>query len=351
MCPILSYLLNEGRFLPTTSALIEGLALQLKNLGVPISRIMTVIWTLHPQVQAINTVWEEGVVSSKFFPHGAHLSETFQSSPVKKLMEGEPFFRRKIEDTACPMDFQVLHDLKARGTTDYLISQLQFSDHSRHAISWSTKNPGGFSEDIIQRILNLQPVLSMVLEQHQRGQIAKTLLQTYVGTVTGAEVLEGRIRRGDRRELDVVLMMADMRNFTHQTSVLPIAELLGRLDHFFDTGVRAVYSHKGEVLKFIGDALLAVFPMDQDDAGALALSAAEELMGGLKEVEAGVALHRGEVTWGNIGGESRLDFTAIQEPILLSDPMAQLIPTRSLKPLGVWPLRGLLEPWPLFAPV
>lgn len=362
-CPVMHWLMYEGRFSRTMLELIEGLALQLRAVGVPVSRVMTAVRTLHPMVMTINVIWEEGEVMTRLRPHGSERETGYQTSPIRLIFEGSPMFRRRLIDADCPLDFPILHDLKARKTTDYLISALFFSDRSRHALSWSTRDEAGFTDEMIALLVGLEPMLASVLEHHQRHEITRTLLQTYVGTTTGQEVLSGKIKRGDRREMDTVILLADMRNFTTQASTLSRGELLARLDSFFDASVRAIHQNQGDVLKFIGDAILAVFPIDAADA---AVVAAEAILHNPDQIEAGIALHRGEVIWGNIGSEARLDFTVIgtavngtarmadlckslHEPVLISGELARLLrrPTRSL---GAHSLRGLSEPWALYAP-
>lgn len=358
------WLARVGRFLPSLEALLDGWSLQLRANGIPVDRVLGLLVTLHPQIRAVNFYWRDGVSEVVDRLHGEERSPGFLASPGYAVVyAGTDVIRRRLLDG--PDDFPVLGDLRGQGFTDYLMMGLEFSDRSRHAISYATRAPEGFSDEQIQALLALEAPLSTLLELLRQRSIAATLLRTYVGPRTGEEVLHGHIRRGDRRELDAVVMLADMRDFTALTAALPRAALLARLDAFFGVGVAAVHERGGEVLKFIGDALLAVFPAG-DGAAKVALEASEALLAGLDpETRVGVALHRGEVTYGNVGGPDRLDFTVIGPAVNATARMADLCKVlgedllisqgvaaeldRPLRPLGLHALRGLPEPFALYA--
>ena len=366
MTPSVSeWLSRTGRFLPTMEELLDGFCLQLQAHGVPVNRVSGLIVTLHPQIRAVNLYWRDGVTEIVDRVHGEERSPQYISSPGYAVIEGrQALVRRRLNEGAD--DFPVLAELREQGFTDYLMMALEFSDRSRHGISYTTRAPGGFTDQDVGFLLGLEPQLSTLLELLRQRSIASVLLRTYVGVRTGEEVLHGRIQRGDRRELDAVVMVADMRDFTSLTASLPREQLLARLDGFFGVGVEAIHSNGGEVLKFIGDALLAVFPAG-DDAARRAWRAATILLSGLPpDTRAGVALHRGEVIYGNVGGPDRLDFTVIGTAVNATARIADqckvlhedLLATEAvavdldvpLRRLGSVPLRGLEEALTLFAP-
>jgi adenylate cyclase len=204
---------------------------------------------------------------------------------------------------------------------------VRFSGNRINAVSVATDRPNGFTDAEIERFKGLVPLLALVLEVKETRRIASTLLDTYLGRDAGRRVLGGLIRRGDGITIAAALWYCDLRNFTATTEALSRAETISLLNDYFECMVAPVHRHGGEVLKFIGDALLAIFPMvddlDRDRACQAALAAAEEALadldrlnhrrqaGGRPTLEAGIALHAGAVTYGNIGAPDRLDFTVI----------------------------------------
>jgi adenylate cyclase len=247
---------------------------------------------------------------------------------------------------------------------------LTFSDGRIHALTLATDAPAGFDVESLGHLHELLPLLSRLVEVHALRHTARVLLDTYLGAHTGARVLDGLIRRGDGEVIPAVVWWADLRGSTALAERLSRQEYLWLLNRFFECTAGSVVERGGEVLKFIGDAVLAIFPLKgQPDAGRRALDAvnealrriaqlnAERDMGGADPVDAAIALHQGEVSYGNIGIPGRLDFTVtgpavnevarleglskqLGQRVVASDAFARLVPG-SLVSLGRHPLRGV----------
>src|SRR5262249_32644628 len=212
--------------------------------------------------------------------------------------------------------------LRSEGFTDYFAMPLHFSTGEIQVASWATRQPSGFSNDDQGALAVLAGPLARVIEAHSMRHRAVTLLDVYVGRQAGARVLAGHIRRGDPESIHAAIWLSDLRGFTQLAGLLPPQDLIALLNRYFDRQVPAIETHGGEVLKFMGDGLLAIFPIDGGGATAVcdaALAAAREARAGILDLErsfgvgslkvdrgpgqpCGLALHLGEVLYGNVGG-------------------------------------------------
>ncbi|HUJ63351.1 MAG TPA: adenylate/guanylate cyclase domain-containing protein, partial [Kofleriaceae bacterium] len=237
--------------------------------------------------------------------------------------------RRRI-DRASAREFPVLGDLAAEGYTDYLCAPLVFTNGEVHGAAFATRHPAGFSDAELADIRHVLRPLARIAEIFALRRVATNLLSTYVGHDSGARILAGRITRGDVETIRAVIWFSDLRGFTAMATTRSPSEIIEVLNELFDCQVPAIDHHGGEVLKFIGDGLLAIFPLADDGDVATrcadALAAARDAFGALDArntkapvaIEFGLALHVGEVAYGNIGGASRLDFTAIGTAVNLA---------------------------------
>ncbi|HQY60785.1 MAG: adenylate/guanylate cyclase domain-containing protein [Myxococcales bacterium] len=331
----LHYLHGEARATPATAALIEGYVRALRADGVPVDRAFYVIPTLHPQVAAWNFVWEgEGrPVREIARAWAAVLGAEFAASPLRSIQLGtHAVIRRPLADPACPADFAIVGDLRADGFTDYLIAGTRHTVSAGFgAVSVATRAPGGFTDEALALVLSTVGWLEPILDAHVMARIARTLLTTYLGADAGARVLRGAVKRGDGEPIHAAVSFTDLRDFTVLSDRLASAELLALLNDYFDCVVGAVQAHGGEVLKFVGDAVLAVFRSsvgDERRACLAALAAAREAFeraqaknaarAGSALLEFGTSIHLGEVMYGNIGGPDRLDFTVIGPAVNLA---------------------------------
>jgi adenylate cyclase len=252
--------------------------------------------------------------------------------------------RRQLADPDNAEEFSIFRDLRAEGATDYLATPLIFTNGSVHVATWSTQQVGGFTDAQIAGIETIVRPLARVAEIRALQRTATNLLDTYVGHHAGERILAGRIRRGYTEAIHSVIWLSDMRGFTSMADQLPPQMLVDLLNRYFDCQVPAILKHGGEVLKFIGDGLLAIFPLaegtvDAREACDSALAAAREAqvnidaidtidtptnIGQVHGIRFGLALHLGEVLYGNIGSGNRLDFTCIGPAVNLAARLEKL---------------------------
>lgn len=381
-CAVAEWLLHEARDLEDAGAVIGGFCQRLVAEGFPLFRLFVTIRTLHPQVFATGYQWHRGENLPIEVPreHGIMEQELYLRSPIKMIHDGAAEVRRRIADSSTPMDFPILSELKEEAVTDYLVLPLRFSGNRVNAVSVATDHPGGFSDAELARFKGLVPLLALVLEAKETQRVASTLLAIYLGRDAGRRVLSGLIRRGEGVTIAAALWYCDLRNFTAATESLLRDEIITLLNDYFACMVEAIHRHDGEVLKFIGDAMLAIFPiaddLDRDRACHTALAAAEDALAnfqrlneerrrdGRRTLEVGIALHMGAVTYGNIGAPDRLDFTVIgsavnlvtrlerrcaelELPLLASAEFASPCGSK-LVSIGRHELRGISRPQELF---
>jgi adenylate cyclase len=320
------WLLTEGRRRPDAAAMFGALCRELVAGGLPLQRAWYGGLMLHPMLYASGCTWIRGaaeVVQTRR-PHGFETTPMWLASPAYAILSGAPTVRRRLEGQD-PLDFPVLADVKAAGGTDYYMYAAEFNGSPRVATSFTADRPGGFSDADIGTLDAMRPAWSAVLQIHVQNELASTLLQTYLGADAGKRVLDGQIRRGDGQTLPAAVWFSDLRDFTGLSDRLPRDRLLDLLNDGFEAQVGAIEAHGGEVLKFMGDGLLAIFPAndDPDRACRAAVDAALDadariearntvrVAAGDVPIRYGLALHIGDVMYGNIGSSGRLDFTVI----------------------------------------
>ena len=378
---IVAWLIDGARSARLPQDVMAGLGARLLAAGLPLQRVALFVRTLHPNVMGRRFLWRPGAAVE--ISEGSYdflKSDAYRRNPVQPVMEIGRTIRRRIEDPDCPRDFIILDELRAEGVTDYLIQPLEFSDGQTHAISWTTIRRGGFSPADLAVLEAIRRPLARLTEAYALRRVLTTLLTTYVGRRSGELILAGRIRRGDIERIHAVILLADLRGFTSLSDTLPGDRVIELLNGWFDALVPAIEAAGGEVLKFIGDGLLAIFPVAGEPAAACraALAAAGAARTALRELNAalrargeaevryGMALHRGEVLYGNIGSPTRLDFTTIGPAVnltarletlardlgrelVISAAVADPCP-QGLVGLGRFELRGVREPQEVFAP-
>jgi adenylate cyclase len=338
---IISWLIDGARSAQTSEAVLGELCQRMVAAGVPISRVGVFVSTLHPDVFGRSFIWKQGSdVAIGEADFTLPDTQEFQTSPLHEVVRTAKPVRHRLAET--PIGFSIaLDDIRGQGVTDYLACPLISTDGSVDTVSWSTHEPNGFSEADIQNIEKIVPALARVAEVRALRRTATTLLNTYVGPRTGARILAGQIRRGHTDLLHAAIWLSDLRGFTAISDRAPPIIVVDLLNRYFDCQVPAINAHGGEVLKFMGDGLLAIFPVADgggDEAAVCrnALAAARQarnavrelrysLLGGPAEtVNFGLALHLGNVLYGNIGGSNRLDFTCIGPAVNLAARMEKL---------------------------
>ncbi|MEZ5932974.1 MAG: adenylate/guanylate cyclase domain-containing protein [Alphaproteobacteria bacterium] len=340
--PAVDWLLGEARFLPSGPATLKELGLRLNAAGIDLARASFHVRTLHPQLYGLGFYWYRGRDDIRVFQagHDTRDSDMYRLSPMRLLFnEGVKEIRESLERDASSFTFPLYAELKAQGFTDYLALPLTFSDGKVHGTTWSTDRKGGFHEDEIRLIKAVLPAFSLLIEIHLNRRIAVNLLDAYVGHQAGERILAGQITRGSGETIPAAIWFSDLRGFTAMSETTARDELLDRLNLYFDAVAGPVTERGGEILKFIGDAMLAIFPLAVDGACANALAAAieaeaalaalnrERSRTGAPPLAAGIALHVGEVMYGNIGSATRLDFTVIGPAVNLASRIEGLCKT------------------------
>ncbi len=330
LAPVVAWLFSEGVNCDDPEGLVIGMAGKLEEVGAPISRFRLAYWTIHPQVAAHSYVWHRGNprIASFAVPHGIFNSPSYIGSPAEDIRTSKQPKRYRLSEGLDPeKDHQVLFELRDEGATDYLALPMVTFGGNVDSLFIATDRESGFDDADIAKLTALSRFLMPVIETHSQHRLSVTLLDTYVGERTGRRVLGGQIKRGDGELIEAALWFSDLRDFTPLTETLPPDELLGMLNAYFEFVYNAVTSHGGEVLRFIGDAMLVVFPTEKcgDATGACknALNAAEDAFSSLAvlnnrrrrakqpEIRFGVGLHVGTVIYGNVGAPNRLDFTVM----------------------------------------
>ncbi len=327
------WLVDGARSGVRSEDVLAELCRRMVECGIPLWRVAVFVTTLHPDVMGRRFLWqaESGVTTSEAL-FAITETDDFQKSPFATVYATRRPLRRRLADCDCANDFAILRDLRAAGATDYAAFPLLFTDGTIHVATWSTRQPGGFTEKQFSDLESIIAPLARVAEIRALRRTAGNLIDTYVGHQTGERILAGKIRRGYVEAIRASIWLSDMRGFTTLSEQTSPQALIDRLNRYFGCQVPAILDHGGEVLKFMGDGLLAIFPIGgEDDAGAVCrrtLSCALEVR---KRVVAlprnsesedairfGLALHVGEVMYGNIGGGNRLDFTCIGPAVNLA---------------------------------
>jgi adenylate cyclase len=328
------WLIDGARSAPTPSQMMAESCERLVQAGLPLWRVGVFVRTLHPDIFGRNFVWRPGAeieVGTVDF----HIldSPEFINSPLAIVFREGQEVRCRLDDPASKR-FPFIDDMRAEGVTDYIALPLLFMDRAVHASSWTTKQPGGFSEEQLRALRSVIAPLARYIEIVSLRRTASLLLDTYVGNRAGERILGGQIRRGHADTMDAAIWLSDLRGFTALSDRLPAETVVDILNGYFDCQVSAIRTHGGEVLKFMGDGLLAVFPIDEyvgdiQQVCSQVLEAARESRASVdamhypigeavERFRFGVALHVGRILYGNIGGGNRLDFTCIGPAVNLA---------------------------------
>jgi adenylate cyclase len=304
--------------------------------GVPLLRGHLAVRALHPLFTSMTTTWwRGGKVSVERFGPGSEGSAQWRQSPLLDMLENRiRVVRHNLEVPGDWSRFPLLVDLREAGATDYFVLMTPFGDevtaHERMdgiICSWVTDRPGGFSAEHIRVLRRLQFRLAVAIKVAKREQTAANVVAAYLGADAGARVLEGRIHRGEGEFVNAVLWYCDLRGSTELADRLSATRFLALLDSYFECTAGAVVAYGGNVVDFVGDAVLAMFPIGEatgavgaarkalaamrDAAGRMAAVNGERSALGEPPLHYGLGLHVGRVLYGNIGIPERIEFTVI----------------------------------------
>jgi len=344
--------------------------------GIAIYRVGLFVRTLHPNVAGRAFFWREDreTVEVDSADHSWFGTEDHLKSPIHAVWTTDAETRRRLADPACPMDYPVLTDLREEGATDYLAVPLRFLSGEIHVASFASRRPGGFRDAELSALRKVLPYFTRVVEIYGLMRKARNILDAYLGPSAGAKVLAGQIKRGDAEDIHAVIWFCDLRDSTALADSMSRRDFLALLNEYFECTLGPVLERKGEVLRFIGDAALAIFPIDgrPAQACAAAVEAARDALARMEKANKkrplplrfGIGLHLGELTYGNIGTPGRIEFTVIgaaaneaariealckrlEVDLLVSEDVARVLPMR-WRSMGSHTLRGVGDKMELF---
>lgn len=377
------WLVQQGLRGTALDEILAGFCEGLTALGIPLWRCHISMRTLHPSFESLAFRWrnDEGVERESIV-YTEHPTVEWSQSPFYHMIATDSFtMRRHLTGTAAQVDFPLLEMLRDQGATDYIARILPFGDDGvidgRTGVltSWTTMRHGGFYEAEVAIVDRLLARLALTIKTVLSTEITRNVAETYLGREPGRRILSGEIRRGAVHVIHAVIFFADLRNFTSLTDRVSRDELVPMLDDYLECIVRPIVEHGGEVLKFLGDGLLATFDLSKTGQGSIcrvALDTATDVLRATASLNAArvaagnpvtdidIALHLGDVLYGNVGAMDRLDFTVIGPAVneasrieslcdslgrrlLISESFAQAATHCSarLVSLGRYPLRGI----------
>ncbi len=375
---VVAWLVDGARSAAESHLVLKEMCERLCDCGIPLWRVEVFVRTLHPEVVGRHFRWQHGeevIVSTTTFD----LPGEHRKSFIEHLCAQDIRIHTHLADDDRLMDFPLIRELRGEGVTDLLAAPLVFTKGDAHAAIFTTREVSGFTEEQRGGLEALINPLARIAEVRALQRTAANLLDTYVGHGAGERILSGQIRRGHTESIHAAIWLSDMRGFTTISDHVSPPVMIGILNQYFDCQVPNILSHGGEVLNFMGDGLLAMFPIDNAaeekrmcaEALAAGLEARARIAklrptdaNGLKEIRFGLALHVGDVLFGNIGGGNRLDFTCIGPAVNLaarlekiaaelgrtivsSSAFAQHIDTE-LTALGEFAVRGFGAPQQVF---
>ena len=374
--PLLDWLLGPRAPGRTPEEAFGDLCRALRERGIAIYRVGLFVRTLHPNVAGRAYFWHEDrdQVEVDSADHSWFATEDHLKSPIHAVWTMNAETRRRLADPACPMDYPVLADLRAEGATDYVAVPLRFLSGEIHVASFASRRPGGFRDAELAALRTVLPYFTRVVEIYGLMRKARNILDAYLGPNAGAKVLAGQIKRGDGEDIHAVIWFCDLRDSTALADSMSRRDFLSILNEYFECTLEPVLQRKGEVLRFIGDAALAIFPIDgrPGEACAAAVEAAREALARMEKANKkrplplrfGIGLHLGELTYGNIGTPGRIEFTVIgaaaneaarieslckqlEVELLVSEHVARVLPIR-WRSMGSHTLRGVGDKIELF---
>lgn len=377
------WLLGEALAVGDALAFFEAFCWRMASAMVSFDRASLHVGTLHPQIYGFAWNWEKGDGICDEIQVGEDIlaTDAYRRSPLHDVIEyGRAFEARIDEETQ--QRYPLLRDLGSQDYSQYMALPLTAGGRQHNLVSLSTRQPGGFRSGELEAVRGLLRIFALHVERYIDRRISANLLDAYLGTAAGGKVLSGSIRRGVGEEIDAVIWMSDLRGFTDLSSRLSGAAMTALLNAYFECLAAAVIAEGGDILKFMGDGVLAVFPQPEGAAQA-AMRAATRALAGIEELNAapppgldsvpgwaplrsGIALHEGKVFFGNVGSTERLDFTVIGpavnaasriealtktlgRAILVSEPVARQLDA-PLDDMGMHALRGVAGEMRLFSP-
>ena len=357
--------------------------------GVPLWRGHIAFNVLHPLYSGMGMTWlrHRGIEFESYQHVEGQYLDKFKASPLYHMIKNRvPFLRRHLTGAEALLDFPAMLEFRDMGATDYLGFLIPFGGGEQDGMvgSWTTDRLSGFSDHDIQALLRLQQRLGVACKMRIKDQIARSVVTAYLGPDAGLRVLNGQIRLGDGETIRAVIWYSDLRDSTPLADALSRDDYIQVLNDYFECAGGAVLAHGGDILNFIGDAVLAIFPIRKGQTTAkqacrhalaasrdahrrlAAINANRERLGA-KPLSFGLGLHVGEVLFGNIGVPERVSFSVIGptvnevarlealtkklgHPVLATESFARNVAAKWVR-LGRHKLRGVGELIEVCAPM
>jgi adenylate cyclase len=379
---IIRWLTNDTRDERFMENIFAALCNRLQAAGLPLKRASLHLQIQHPQWLGGRITWSDGMRVAELvrIDHEVRGRSEYIGSPAQEIHDGASVVRENLEcDPARGRSHAIFDELRSMGLTDYVAWPIYHTLGKRHFVTFATDRSGGLTDAHLAALSSLLPVLALVSEIRVKNRLTRTLLDTYVGSHAGELILAGATRRGSGVTVRAAIMICDLRDFTRISDNWPRDDVIDLLNGYFDAVSEPLSRRGGEILKFMGDGLLAIFPLSEPKACANLLHAVAEAhhaMITLNEnnrelgrvpLNYGVGIHVGDVMYGNIGSRSRLDFTVIGPAVNLASRLEALtkqlgrsvVMSRdfadqvkgefNLEAMGKHSVRGFSDPIELFA--
>lgn len=370
---LIGYMLGDGLTAADADTVLTELCERIRAAGVPLDRASSIVPLLHAEDAASARFWERGQGARSYaFPYSPG-GDGYEKSPAAVVHRTRDWLVLWLPDT--PDDaYNIIPELKQDGYTHYLMMPVFMRSGLANTFSFATRDPGGFSDLDLAFFRAIFPAIAAAQEILATHRMMGEAMRMYVGNAAGARILSGDVHRGEVMRIRSALYFADMRGFTALTADMSAEEATALLNSYYDCLVPGIEAHGGEVLKFIGDGILAIFPADAgetaccDNAMAAARAGLDAVAQGAGPVrfEVGIGLHFGEAAYGNVGSGARLDYTVIgrdvniaariaglcgtlDAPLILSDRFQTLCSAGQGRSLGAHRLKGLSGEQALFA--
>ena len=368
---IANWLIGPARRSCTPVEIANGLVERLAGAGIPLWRVRIAQQVANPLIGAWGVTWKRNGGSELYtVPRGLLQTNAFYGSPFEHVIRTRTRFHSSLERLQPGRDHEVLFELAGQGSTDYLALPVEYGDGSVQASAFTTDRPGGFREWEATLIERLMPALAAAMEPAAMRHSMASLLEVYLGTGPADRVVGGAFQRGATTEIEAAIMVTDLRGFTGLSESLAPGRLLQLLGAYFEIVVDAVRAEGGDVLKFIGDGVLALFTAEgcgRDEACARAVRSVASAFAQKADPELRFvsAVHVGPVVYGNIGSLDRLDFTVVGPTVnyvsrlesaaklldkaaICSRDVARCLPSAMVRDLGRHALKGISEPQTLY---
>ena len=363
--------------------LTNELVTKLRTAGMPIDRLNLGVLAIHPEMAGYAVLWETGMTEAVEFPIRREDLEkpTYLHSPIRHVVEQRETVRFNLQQKEGELTYPVLQEFRENGYRQYIGFPVPFGEGGVAVLTLCTAHPNGFQPSQVDGLTRIFNVLSLLLTVVETQRMTRTMLQTYLGRYTADRVLAGEILRGQGKEIQAAIWMCDLRDFTAMTSDIGSFQMIDVMNQYFDCMAQAVWEEDGEILKFMGDAMLVVFKIGDRHSPQIAAKRAlrsartaidnlrvvsnERTQQGLPALHAGISLHLGAVVYGNIGATSRLDFTVMGAAVNLVARIQSLAGTMGEEILfseeiaahhdpvvsvGVHTFKGVSKPVEIFKP-